>query len=286
MCKYNTFYLSSDDWINVLTELNSVQNRYNDRILSIINCLFLADDYKLNAKAIGDTLNTAYQRLNLDIGGFGKHLYDKYKNHSAKNPPLRKNGVVRWWNIVFDGEDAYEDGKAVYYWQLKKEMLKAIKKLNLFYRTKEEREKSARRKEQIRINQDVSNFKGEEKKAFVKIRVNQSRLRSDILKEKNCCQICGLRKKELLIVSHIKPWSKSSETERVDHDNVMLLCPNHDSLFDKGYISFSENGNILLSSNIAEEELLLMNVDKNFRLEVSDAMRKYLDYHRQSIFKI
>ena len=67
MRKYNTSYLSSDDWINVLTELNSVQNRYNDRILSIINCLFLADDYKLNAKTIGDTLNTAYQRLNLDI---------------------------------------------------------------------------------------------------------------------------------------------------------------------------------------------------------------------------
>lgn len=281
MRKYNTSYLSSDDWINVLTELNSVKNRYNDRILSIINCLFLTDDYKLNAKVIGDTINIAYQRLNIDVGEFGKHLYYKYKNTLLKNPPLRENGSIRWWHIVFDGEDC----KDRYLWQLKPEMINAIKELKLFCGTKEEKEKSVRRKEQIGINQDVANFKGEEKKAFVKIRVNQSRLRSEILKEKNCCQICGLKKKELLIVSHIKPWSKSSETERVDPDNVMLLCPNHDSLFDKGYISFSENGNVLLSSNITEEELLLMNVDKNFRLKASDNMHKYLDYHRQNIFK-
>ena len=281
MREYISSYLTNSDWKNVLTELTSVQNHYNKRILSIISCLFVADEYKLNAKAIGDTINIAYQRLNIDVGEFGKLLYNKYKDTLLKNPPLRENGTVRWWHIVFDGED----GKSLYYWQLKPEMVKAIKELKLFCNTKEEKEESARRREQVRINQDVSIFKGEEKKAFVKIRVNQSRLRYDILKKQDYCQICGLKKKELLIVSHIKPWSKSSEEERVDHNNVMLLCPNHDSLFDKGYISFSEDGSILLSPVLSDEEINLMHIDKRFKLNISYDMHKYLDYHRQNIYK-
>ena len=77
----------------------------------------------------------------------------------------------------------------------------------------------------------------------------------------------------------------SSEEERVDHNNVMLLCPNHDSLFDKGYISFSEDGSILLSPVLSDEEINLMHIDKRFKLNISYDMHKYLDYHRQNIYK-
>lgn len=285
MREYTKSYLSSEDWKEVLLELDSIGNAYSRRILEVINCLFKSSNYKLNAKAIGETIGTAYQRLNSDIGGFGKLLYNKYKDTLLKDPPLRKNGEVRYWHIVFDGEDSYKDGKGIYYWQLKNEMVQAIKELYLFHRTKEEKEKSSILKEQIRIVEDSINFKGEEKRSFVKIRVNQSKLRTEVLRHIKTCQICGLNKERLLIISHIKPWAKSLPEERTNLNNVILLCPNHDALFDKGFISFSDDGKILLSSDLSSEDLDLMNIDKEFTLSISDEMRKYLKYHRENIFK-
>lgn len=51
---------------------------------------------------------------------------------------------------------------------------------------------------------------------------------------------CGVSDEHFLIDSHIKPWSQSNNQEWLDVNNGLLLCPNHDALFDKGiiYISF------------------------------------------------
>ena len=52
---------------------------------------------------------------------------------------------------------------------------------------------------------------------------------------------------ELLVASHIKPWSISDANEKLDIHNGLLMCPNHDKLFDRGYISFDDTGRILIS---------------------------------------
>jgi predicted restriction endonuclease len=49
-------------------------------------------------------------------------------------------------------------------------------------------------------------------------------------------------KEHFLIASHVKPWSESNHQERLDVNNGLLHCPNHDDLFDKGYISFIKMG--------------------------------------------
>ena len=97
---------------------------------------------------------------------------------------------------------------------------------------------------------DQTAYLGSDREAIVKVRVNQGIFRDVLVKRygKKCC-LCGVTGKCFLVASHIKPWSDSSPEERTDVNNGLLLCPNHDKLFDGGWISFADNGNIIISSS-------------------------------------
>lgn len=71
-----------------------------------------------------------------------------------------------------------------------------------------------------------------EKEAIIKVRIGQGGFRERLINKDKKCRICGLANKKLLIASHIKSWIFSNEKERVDENNGILLCPNHDALFD------------------------------------------------------
>lgn len=87
-----------------------------------------------------------------------------------------------------------------------------------------------------------------------------------------------------LIASHIKPYSKCSNEEQFDRNNGLLLSKNMDSLFDKGYITFDDFGNILVSRKLDYKVCLYL---KEFKIDskvLNDSRRKYMDYHRQNVF--
>ena len=62
------------------------------------------------------------------------------------------------------------------------------------------------------------------------------------------------------------------------------MCPNHDKLFDKGWISFDESGKIMISKSLSEEVKKAMNVDDNMSIHLTDGNEEYLVCHRQEIF--
>lgn len=138
-----------------------------------------------------------------------------------------------------------------------------------------------------KIESDVSELgiEGKEKEAIVKVRVNQGEYRERLLKKYNKCCLCGVSDPAFLVASHIKPWSACEPSERLDANNGFLLCPNHDKLFDRGYISFDDKGKIIISSKLAESECIFMNVNPNMGIELSGKNREYLEYHRSSIFE-
>ncbi|MBO4242818.1 MAG: HNH endonuclease, partial [Clostridiales bacterium] len=98
-----------------------------------------------------------------------------------------------------------------------------------------------------------------------------------------CC-ICGVDEISLLNASHIKPWSQSDEHEKLDSGNGLLLCPNHDKLFDRGYISFDDDGRILVSARLSEASRVFMNIDKKMHIQVTEDNKDYLRYHRKFVF--
>ncbi len=123
-----------------------------------------------------------------------------------------------------------------------------------------------------------------EEKTLIKTRIGQGLFKKKLLEISNSCIICGLKTKELLIASHIKPWSRSNNKERLDVNNGFLMCPNHDALFDKGYISFSNEGNILISSAILKEEYAFLNIDENIKISINPEQIKYIEWHRKNVF--
>ena len=89
----------------------------------------------------------------------------------------------------------------------------------------------------------------------------------------------------ILIASHIKPWVMSNNREKLDVNNGLLLLPNLDKTFDKGYISFADNGTILVSSKLSSSaELGIVESMSISPEKLNDSHRQYLDFHRGNIF--
>ncbi|WP_051588908.1 HNH endonuclease [Ruminococcus sp. NK3A76] len=139
------------------------------------------------------------------------------------------------------------------------------------------------------VDDTTEKLVGKEKEAVVKVRVNQSKFREKLLEKFDCkCCLCGVNMPELLTASHIKPWSDSDENEKLSSDNGLLLCPNHDRLFDSGYISFDDSGNIIISSKIDESNKMFLNINSDMRINekyFSEEMLFFIRFHRSKIFK-
>lgn len=122
-----------------------------------------------------------------------------------------------------------------------------------------------------------------------KSRRKQGKFRENVLKLIQSCPITGVRQKDLLIASHIKPW-KSCETlhERLDGYNGLPLAPHIDRLFDKGLITFSSAGELITSVHLDLEVVDAWRfgalIGKKV-IEVGAQRAVYLEYHRAKIFR-
>ena len=101
------------------------------------------------------------------------------------------------------------------------------------------------------------------------------------------CAVTGLSIQQLLKASHIKPWAKcDSDAERLDVFNGLLLAPHIDALFDRGFVSFDDDGAILISSKVGAKELSILSVSHKMKCYgILDDHRKYLLWHRKHEFQ-
>lgn len=115
---------------------------------------------------------------------------------------------------------------------------------------------------------------------IVKTRVSQGSFRRLLLLERHQCNLCDITTTSVLRASHIKEWSDSSREERIDANNGLLLCANHDALFDRHQISFEPNtGDICISASIDAEQREALNLSDSFNLSMSDRMKSYMQIH-------
>lgn len=126
-----------------------------------------------------------------------------------------------------------------------------------------------------------------EKLSLVKSRVGQGQYREDLMqKYRGQCVITGINLPKLLTASHIKPWSVSSNKERLDVENGFLLSSNLDKLFDSGLMSFKKDGKMMLSSFVGVENEKKLHISKDMvvDLKASKQLLEYLEYHRDVLF--
>ena len=123
---------------------------------------------------------------------------------------------------------------------------------------------------------------GTEIKRLVKTRVSQGAFRRLLLLERHQCNLCNISTTSVLRASHIKEWAESSAKERVDANNGLLLCANHDALFDRHQISFQpQTGNICISASISIEQREALRLPVTFTLNMTEQMKSYMQIHYQ-----
>ncbi len=142
--------------------------------------------------------------------------------------------------------------------------------------------------EDIREIED-SDLEPTEKKTIIQARIGQGIYRKKLLEEISICPFTLVNDERLLIASHIKPWKQAENKEKKDPKNGFVFTPTYDKLFDRGYISFTDDKRLMVSTWLSKynrEQLGLVEGQVIDKLPVLDEKRKrYLKYHRAHIFK-
>ena len=122
-----------------------------------------------------------------------------------------------------------------------------------------------------------------ERSGLVTSRVGQGAYRKRIIHRwEYKCAVTNFNKLDILIASHIVPWSKASDHERLDVNNGLLLSPTYDALFDKHLITFDNNGKIQLSEKIEFSAYQKIGVTGKEQItDLSMYNVQYLDRHNQ-----
>ncbi len=124
-----------------------------------------------------------------------------------------------------------------------------------------------------------------EQEQVVVSRLGQGNFRRNVIRLWGSCSVTGLQSVSLLRASHIKPWKDSNNDERLTPYNGLLLTPDYDFLFDRGYISFKSDGSVMVSQQMSPFARKVFDVHDDLQLrKVFPENREYLEYHRSEVF--
>ncbi|MBH0200338.1 MAG: HNH endonuclease [Nitrospira sp.] len=136
---------------------------------------------------------------------------------------------------------------------------------------------------------DESSLPETEKQSLIQARRGQGLFRANVQRIERQCRITKVDRPEHLIASHCKPWRDSTNDERLDGENGLLLTPTIDHLFDKGFISFEGNGRLIISPVAHRPSLIKMGIDVDHSINVgafNEGQRRFLDYHQENVLRM
>ncbi|MCP9911311.1 HNH endonuclease [Cyanobium sp. BA20m-p-22] len=123
-----------------------------------------------------------------------------------------------------------------------------------------------------------------ERDALTKARLGQGLFRHRVSDLEPACRVTGLRRREFLVASHIKPWRDCDNHERLSGANGLLLSPHVDKLFDRHWISFDRAGELICDHEAAREALRCWGIEgANLIRPFSREQEVFLSAHREEL---
>src|SRR5271168_1543842 len=125
-----------------------------------------------------------------------------------------------------------------------------------------------------------------ERLAIILARNGQGLFKSRVSKIESRCRITGVENPVHLVASHCKPWRDSTNDERLNGENGLLLTPSIDHLFDRGFIGFEDNGKLIISPVAHRPSLQRMGIDTVGVVDVggfTSGQKQFLDFHRNAV---
>ena len=218
----------------------------------------------------GDAWDTDGWLVQVDYEEINNPL--KPKNHMDILGPLLPD---RYSPIRADG-----GGNQVYLAEISKAMATSLLSL-IGHQLDVAIEESEEREIKNRTDIDVT-----EKYQLVRSRVGQGQYRNNLERHEAGCRITGITDKRFLTASHIKPWVKSNDFEKLDGNNGLLLSPHIDRLFDRGYISFQDNGQLIFSPSLPSDVMTAWGLNNPAKVKpLTNKQSFYMNFHRSEIFR-
>jgi len=126
----------------------------------------------------------------------------------------------------------------------------------------------------------VAGLSDTEADRMTRVRIGQDHFRTALMRYwDGRCPLTGVTEPALLRASHIVPWAKcSSDAERLDVHNGLLLSAHWDAAFDAGLVSFADDGTALFSSTLAAPERQLLRYVAP--LSLTEHHRSRMAWHR------
>lgn len=125
-----------------------------------------------------------------------------------------------------------------------------------------------------------------ERESIVQSRIGQGRYKLDLMALWGGCAVTNLQDPSVVRASHAKPWRDATNAERLDPHNGLPLIPNLDVLFDRGLITFGDDGVIFISPGLSAADLAILGVHSELRLRrVFPGNIPFLQYHRENVFQ-
>jgi putative restriction endonuclease len=125
-----------------------------------------------------------------------------------------------------------------------------------------------------------------DREALIVARRGQGLFKQRVMQIERSCRITGVCNPIHLRGSHCKPWRDSSNEERLHGENGLLLTPTMDHLFDRGFISFENSGELIVSPVAHAPSLNRMGVATDRIVKVgtfTSGQKHFLEYHRDSV---
>lgn len=134
----------------------------------------------------------------------------------------------------------------------------------------------------IRLRSDIGPT---EKLALVLARRGQGAFRANLEQVEGVCRVTGLMDRRHLRASHMKAWRECDDFGKLDGHNGLLLSPHIHHLFEQGYVSFSDAGELLVSRQLNSAVLKRWGVSLPVQARpFSPEQMAYLTWHRENVF--
>lgn len=125
-----------------------------------------------------------------------------------------------------------------------------------------------------------------ERRAIIRARLGQGLFKDRVSRIESRCRITGVENPVHLVASHCKPWRDSTNEERLNGENGLLLTPSIDHLFDRGFIGFEDSGRLIISPVAHRPSLHRMGIDTTGVVNVgsfTSSQKHFLDFHRNAV---
>nr|WP_315207625.1 HNH endonuclease [uncultured Albidiferax sp.] len=244
---------------------------------AMLKANYRAPDKQISAERLAKAAGySSYTTGNQQYGAFAHQVADLLEYQ----PDIKVRGETRWTPTLCI-ESTVSDQSGHFQWILRPEVALALEEMGLV--------------EPIEFSDALSDIEAasaifqelseKSRDAFVKARIGQGLFRDRLIRYWQACAVTGFEEVILLVASHIKPWRKCTFAEALDMPNGLLLTPNIDSCFDKGFISFDVDGKIIFSPQLSSAVASQLGLNQDMKLRhILSFHQPYLKHHRENEF--